>query len=494
MHRWLFEVDGGHGPTQWTRRRVEGTRPSRIDPVVAPNTARVSEKVTQKKSSSAISRGPSMKGFGVELRFRWAGERAAAWRFLIFGCDTGKRMGGAPPCHSGQAITILLIQLWSVSSPSMSASQIGYHTSAQLSNVGRKGALPRLSLPLLHRAVNFEAKPDLPDVHAPLTLPTKRGGQSPHVMSVKLGEGGTGASGMAAAIAGHERVRGSAVGELDARDEQLRRREVHRGEVGGREPEVLLAQVEESPPGVQDGVGLVVTAPLRSPVSDSAVGDYMVKRGSGRERFADCFCRVSWQQRAFHGEQPVGIAQILRQTDETLFGTGIHDDGCSRLENVSRDPSPDYSDATNDPHCFVCQAHLGREWRPGPVANSDGTLARAVAPCWKGGGGGRRADGLDPRHVAGGAEGSDSEEARGPLHKTQRRPTEPKTRRRGRALQTEDFQQAETANPVPPSSRTPIGSVKNEWIWAEESNSRRGKPRSKRRFYLAFTLTPYGVW
>ncbi|EJK65349.1 hypothetical protein THAOC_13799, partial [Thalassiosira oceanica] len=75
------------------------------------------------------------------------------------------------------------------------------------------------------------------------------------------------------------------------------------------------------------------------------------------------------------------------------------------------------------------------------------------------------------------------------LHKTQRRPTEPKTRRRDRALQTEDFQQAETANPVPPSSRTPIGSVKNEWIWAEELNSRRGKPRSKRRFYLAFTLT-----
>ena len=53
MHRWLFEVEGGHGLTQWTRRRVEGTRPSRIDPVVAPNTARGSEKVTQKKSSSS---------------------------------------------------------------------------------------------------------------------------------------------------------------------------------------------------------------------------------------------------------------------------------------------------------------------------------------------------------------------------------------------------------------------------------------------------------
>ncbi|EJK53915.1 hypothetical protein THAOC_26558, partial [Thalassiosira oceanica] len=77
----------------------------------------------------------------------------------------------------------------------------------------------------------------------------------------------------------------------------------------------------------------------------------------------------------------------------------------------------------------------------------------------------------------------------GPLHKTQRRPNEPKTRRRGRALQTEDFQQAETANPVPPSSRTPINGVPIQRIWAEESNSRRGKPQSKRRFYLAFTLT-----
>ena len=66
MHRWLFEVDGGHGPTQWTRRRVEGTRPSRIDPVVAPNTARVSEKVTQKKSSSR-STMPRMSEFSSRL-------------------------------------------------------------------------------------------------------------------------------------------------------------------------------------------------------------------------------------------------------------------------------------------------------------------------------------------------------------------------------------------------------------------------------------------
>ena len=46
-----------------------------------------------------------------------------------------------------------------------------------------------------------------------------------------------------------------------------------------------------------------------------------------------------------------------------------------------------------------------------------------------------------------------------------------------------------TSQPVPPSSRTPIPGVKNERDWAEDSNSRRGKPRSKRRFYLAFLLT-----
>ena len=69
---------------------------------------------------------------------------------------------------------------------------------------------------------------------------------------------------------------------------------------------------------------------------------------------------------------------------------------------------------------------------------------------------------------------------------------EAKTRRRGiRALQTKDvnLNRADTAKPVPPSSRTPITDVKNERVWAEDSNSRRGKPRSKRRFYLAFSLT-----
>ncbi|EJK74453.1 hypothetical protein THAOC_03865 [Thalassiosira oceanica] len=47
-----------------------------------------------------------------------------------------------------------------------------------------------------------------------------------------------------------------------------------------------------------------------------------------------------------------------------------------------------------------------------------------------------------------------------------------------RALLVEDFQRAETAKPVPPPSRTPITGV-NQRTWAEESNSRRGKPRSK---------------
>ncbi|EJK44292.1 hypothetical protein THAOC_37179, partial [Thalassiosira oceanica] len=58
VHRWLFEADGGHGPTQWTRRCVEGTRLYRIDPVGAPNTTRVSERVAQDKSSSGVPSPP----------------------------------------------------------------------------------------------------------------------------------------------------------------------------------------------------------------------------------------------------------------------------------------------------------------------------------------------------------------------------------------------------------------------------------------------------
>ena len=37
----LFEVEGGHGRTLWTRRRIiEDTRPSGVDPVNTPNVAR----------------------------------------------------------------------------------------------------------------------------------------------------------------------------------------------------------------------------------------------------------------------------------------------------------------------------------------------------------------------------------------------------------------------------------------------------------------------
>ena len=50
---------------------------------------------------------------------------------------------------------------------------------------------------------------------------------------------------------------------------------------------------------------------------------------------------------------------------------------------------------------------------------------------------------------------------------------------RGRALLVENFQRAETAKPVPPPSRTHITCVNCQRTWAEESNSRRGKPRSK---------------
>ncbi|EJK69098.1 hypothetical protein THAOC_09678, partial [Thalassiosira oceanica] len=45
------------------------------------------------------------------------------------------------------------------------------------------------------------------------------------------------------------------------------------------------------------------------------------------------------------------------------------------------------------------------------------------------------------------------------------------------------------AKPVPPPSRTPITGVAVKRARAEESNGRRGKPRSKFRFHLAFPLT-----
>ena len=54
VHRWLFEVEGGHGRTLWTRRRIEDTRPSIVDPVVVLDAAHGSHRVTQKNRSSIL--------------------------------------------------------------------------------------------------------------------------------------------------------------------------------------------------------------------------------------------------------------------------------------------------------------------------------------------------------------------------------------------------------------------------------------------------------
>ena len=49
----MFEVEGGHGRTLWTRRRIEDTRPSIVDPVsVLDAAAHRSHGVTQKNRSS----------------------------------------------------------------------------------------------------------------------------------------------------------------------------------------------------------------------------------------------------------------------------------------------------------------------------------------------------------------------------------------------------------------------------------------------------------
>ena len=57
MHRWLFEVEGGHGRTLRTRRRIEDTRPSGADPVSVFDAARGSHRVTQKNRSSELECG-----------------------------------------------------------------------------------------------------------------------------------------------------------------------------------------------------------------------------------------------------------------------------------------------------------------------------------------------------------------------------------------------------------------------------------------------------
>ena len=46
----MFEAKGGHGRTLRTRRRIEDTRLSGVDPINAPNVARGSQRVTQEKS------------------------------------------------------------------------------------------------------------------------------------------------------------------------------------------------------------------------------------------------------------------------------------------------------------------------------------------------------------------------------------------------------------------------------------------------------------
>ena len=49
VHRWLFEVEGGHGQIH---QRIEDTHPSSVDPVNNLDTTHGSQRVTQKKRLS----------------------------------------------------------------------------------------------------------------------------------------------------------------------------------------------------------------------------------------------------------------------------------------------------------------------------------------------------------------------------------------------------------------------------------------------------------
>ena len=68
VHPWLFEVEGGHGRTLRTRRRIEDTRPSGADPVSVFDAARGSHRVTQKnRSSTAVNKVFLVCLFAVSL-------------------------------------------------------------------------------------------------------------------------------------------------------------------------------------------------------------------------------------------------------------------------------------------------------------------------------------------------------------------------------------------------------------------------------------------
>ena len=78
MRRWLFEIEGGHGRTQWIRRRIiEDTRPSIVDPVSVLDAAHGSHRVTQKEKKRSS-----------EGKMRWL------FVFMLFSTAYGYGKGG----------------------------------------------------------------------------------------------------------------------------------------------------------------------------------------------------------------------------------------------------------------------------------------------------------------------------------------------------------------------------------------------------------------
>ena len=125
-HRWLFEVEGGHGQTRLrTRRRIEDTRPSGVDPVNAPNVARGSQRVAQEKKSSRhcrhiLSCHPLVWPTGLDegltgARESWKGKykKPCRERQMDF---ISAILRWLPPAHSFLYVPIVpfLLLLWSV--------------------------------------------------------------------------------------------------------------------------------------------------------------------------------------------------------------------------------------------------------------------------------------------------------------------------------------------------------------------------------------------
>ena len=78
----MFEVEGGHGQTLRTRRRIEDTRPSGVDPVNAPHVARGSQRGSLRKKKTSW-RTEHLCGITIKCKWERDALRPGIRLFLV---------------------------------------------------------------------------------------------------------------------------------------------------------------------------------------------------------------------------------------------------------------------------------------------------------------------------------------------------------------------------------------------------------------------------